>query len=206
MTNPASEFEPELRDFDHASAPHHATVFYGSSSIRLWENLTQCFADIPVVNRGFGGSTLGECLAVLPRVVYPLEPAALVLYAADNDLDQGASPEHVEWLFGQFIERLRQQFPAVPVAYLSVKPSPARFWNVGNIRRANDLVRSAASRYSGVAYIDVFTLMLNPSGGPRPELYQGDGLHMNPAGYALWAGQIRPWLDAQPRSNQENRA
>ena len=201
----SSPFETELSAFDHAPAPHHAAVFYGSSSIRMWENLVQSFAGIPVVNRGFGGSTLAECLTLLPRIVYPLEPATLVLYAADNDLDQGASPEHVEWLFGQFLAQLREHCPGLPVAYVSVKPSPARFWNVGSIRRANELVRNAASRHSGVAYIDVFGLMLNPSGGPRPELYQEDGLHMSPAGYALWTSQIRPWLDAQPADKLENR-
>jgi lysophospholipase L1-like esterase len=190
-----SQFESELSAFDHAHAPLDAAVFYGSSSIRLWENLAQSFPGIPVVNRGFGGSTLAECIHLLPRIIFPLRPSALILYAADNDLDQGASPEQAEYLFRQFIERLREHCPALPVAFVSVKPSPSRYWNIGNIRRANDLIRAASSGYPGVTYLDIFPLMLSPEGGSRPDLFTDDGLHMNSAGYALWTSIIRPWLD-----------
>jgi lysophospholipase L1-like esterase len=189
-----SEFESELQAYDRAPAPRDAAVFYGSSSIRLWENLAASFPGIPVVNRGFGGSTLAECIDLLPRLIFPLRPAALVLYAADNDLDQGASPEHVEYLFHQFIQRIREPFPSIPIAFLSVKPSPSRFWNIGNIRRANSLIQAAAAQYPGVTYLDLFTAMLSPAGASRPELFTEDGLHMNSAGYDLWTQKVRPWL------------
>ena len=191
----SSQFESELRAFDCAQAPQNAAVFYGSSSIRMWDNIGEAFPGIAVVNRGFGGSTLAECVHLLPRLIFPLRPATLILYAADNDLDQGASPEHVEYLFNQFMERMREHLPAMPVAYVSVKPSPSRFWNIKNIRRANALIEGATARYPGVSYIDLFSLMLSPGGGSRPELFTEDGLHMNAAGYALWTSQIRPWLD-----------
>jgi lysophospholipase L1-like esterase len=198
MSYDQSQFESELREFDNARAPQDATVFYGSSSIRLWDNIAQSFPGTTIVNRGFGGSTLAECLHLLPRVIYPLRPAALVLYAADNDLDQGASPEHAEYLFNQFMARIREHSPALPIAYVSVKPSPSRFWNIWKIRRANELIQAAIANYSGVTYLDVFAPMLRQDGGPRPELFTDDGLHMNSAGYDLWTSQIRSWLDSIP--------
>jgi lysophospholipase L1-like esterase len=191
-----SQFESELRDFDSAPAPHAAAVFYGSSSIRLWDNMAESFPGVTVVNRGFGGATLGECVHLLPRLIFPLRPASLILYAADNDLDQGASAEHAEYLFRQFVERLREPYPALPIAFVSVKPSPSRFWNIGKIRYANELIRAAAANYPGVAYLDLFPLMLSHDGGPRHDLFTEDGLHMNHAGYALWTTAIRPWLDS----------
>jgi lysophospholipase L1-like esterase len=193
-----SQFEDELSQFDRATAPQHATVFYGSSSFRLWDNIAHAFPGISVVNRGFGGSTLAECIHLLPRIIFPLQPAALVLYAADNDLDQGASPEHAEYLFRQFVERVRAVFPALPIAFISVKPSPSRFWNIGKIRHANQLIRAAAPAYSGVTFLDLFPEMLSPAGGSRPDLFTQDGLHMNSAGYALWTAKIRSWLDTLP--------
>jgi lysophospholipase L1-like esterase len=189
-----SEFESELSAYDRTPAELDANVFYGSSSIRLWENIGLYFPGFPVVNRGFGGSTLAECIFLLPRLILPLRPSRLLLYAADNDLDQGASPEHALYLFHQFIERVREHFPEMPVAFISVKPSPARFWNISNIRRANELIAGAAGTLPGVAYLDVFSSMLSPAGGSRPELFTEDGLHMNYAGYDLWAGKIRDWL------------
>jgi lysophospholipase L1-like esterase len=195
-----SQFEPELSVFDHSPAPLGANVFYGSSSFRLWDNMAQSFPGIPVVNRGFGGSTLAECIEFLPRVILPLRPATVILYAADNDLDQGASPEHAAYLFHQFVERVREHFPALPIAFISVKPSPSRFWNLSNIRRANELIQAAAGNLPGVFFIDIFPLMLSPGGGSRPDLFTGDGLHMNSAGYDIWTTKIRCWLDTVPAS------
>ncbi len=87
-------------------------------------------------------------------------------------------------------------FPALPVAFISVKPSPARFWNIANIRRANALVQEMAANSPGVTYLDLFAQMLSPAGGSRPDLFTDDGLHMNSAGYDLWTAQIRAWFDS----------
>jgi lysophospholipase L1-like esterase len=43
-------------------------------------------------------------------------------------------------------------------------------------------------------YIDVWTPMLNAQGGPRPELFGRDRLHLNSSGYALWSQIIKPYL------------
>ena len=37
-----------------------------------------------------------------------------------------------------------------------------------------------------LAYVDVFTPMLDAAGQPRRELFLEDGLHMNASGYAIW--------------------
>ena len=68
-------------------------IFYGSSSIRRWKTLSQDFIGYPVVNCGFGGSRLIDCVRYVSRLVLRLKPAAVVLYAGDNDLAQGALPD-----------------------------------------------------------------------------------------------------------------
>lgn len=200
MNVDTSEFENEIQAFTRQQeAPRHAAVFYGSSSIRMWDSMPHDFAGRPVLNRGFGGCKLADCLREIPRLIEPLapfEPRAMVIYAGDNDLDQGASPEWLLDLFIRFVARVRNRFPSLPIAYLSVKPSPARFWNLANIRRGNELVREAAGRMPGVTFLDLFPHMLSPAGGSRPELFDWDGLHMNADGYRLWTEHIRPWLDA----------
>jgi hypothetical protein len=40
--------------------PKGAAVFVGSSSIRMWKTLTEDFAGIVVIGRGFGGSQLSD--------------------------------------------------------------------------------------------------------------------------------------------------
>ncbi len=193
-----SPFADELRALARAEAkvppPANGILFYGSSSIRLWETLAADFAGLPVINHGFGGSTLADCLAEMERLVYPVLPRAIVLYAGDNDLDQGASPERVVHLVEQIIAGIRHRLGAVPVLTLSIKPSPVRFWNAANIRRSNELIAELIAGCPGVHYLDIFAPMLNERSEPRHEMFSDDRLHMNRQGYSLWASLVRERL------------
>src|ERR1043166_8566108 len=129
----SSPFAEELRALAiaeaHTPPPRDAVLFYGSSSIRLWTTLAQDFAGVPLVNHGFGGSTLADCIGEMERLVFPLQPRAIVLYAGDNDLDQGAQPEDVLARFQAFVKSAHERLGKIPILFLSVKPSPIRFWN-----------------------------------------------------------------------------
>ncbi|NIP39019.1 MAG: hypothetical protein GWO07_09850, partial [Candidatus Dadabacteria bacterium] len=46
-------------------------VFYGSSSVRLWERLDEDFAGHEVLNLGFGGATIDYCAYYFDRLVKP---------------------------------------------------------------------------------------------------------------------------------------
>jgi len=174
---------------------HGGILFYGSSSFRLWTTLGKDFPGIDIVNRAFGGSTLEQCVKEMPLLVYPLRPRVLVMYAGDNDLDEGASPEEVLASFEAFVLGVRQHLGSIPVAFLSIKPSPLRQSNLHNIRRANELIRAAAVR-TGITFIDVFPLMIDEGGKPRAELFQEDTLHLNASGYAMWKTVLGEYLRA----------
>ena len=198
MHPPVSPFHEEFRAFAEAEKraplPRDAVLFYGSSSIRLWHTLTEDFPGWKVVNRGFGGSTLAECVQEMERLVFPVNPRAVVLYAGENDLDQGTSPERVEQLFRNFAERLDDRFGLIPILFISVKPSPSRAWALPQIRRANELVRAALTDWPNARFLDVFPLMLDAAGKVRHEFFTEDWLHMSRAGYLLWAAQVRNCL------------
>ncbi|MDR3516097.1 MAG: GDSL-type esterase/lipase family protein [Azospirillaceae bacterium] len=190
-------FEAEVRQLEQhpLPSPNTAIAFYGSSSIRLWQTLERDFAGHTVANRGFGGSTLHECLRCFDRLVTPLNPRAVLVYAGDNDLAQGASPEQIHSDVRSLAERLAHQLPGTPWAFVSIKPSPARQALVGAARRANELIESELSDTAHSTFIDVLSEMLDHHGSPRRELYSDDWLHMNPDGYRLWQGLIEPWVD-----------
>lgn len=193
-----SIFENEIQAFAHADAqaplPREPVLFYGSSSIRLWTTLTEDFAGLAVVNRAFGGSTLRECVAEMERLVFPIEPRAIVLYAGDNDLDQGARPEEVAELLEEFVSAVDDRLGLVPIAFLSIKTSPARMWNVVNIRRTNDLIAAMLAQWPQVRFLDLLPLMSQPDGAPCREFFAEDGLHLSAAGYRLWAPRVRAAL------------
>jgi lysophospholipase L1-like esterase len=196
-----SVFEEEFRAFArqeeaHPSAPG-ALVFYGSSSIRFWLTLAKDFPETRVINRGFGGSTLAECVRELERLVVPLQPRAMVLYAGENDIDQGATPEQLLATFETFLRELETHLGPLPVVVLSLKPSPARFSQIDRIRRANALLRAAVEQRPHVHFLDVFERMLETPERVRHELFTADCLHMSRAGYVLWRDALRPFLSAR---------
>ena len=189
------EFRSFAKEEQTGSVPARPILFYGSSSIRLWSTLRRDFDGLPVVNRGFGGSTLEECVAIARPAGDPVKPRAIVLYAGDNDLDQGASAETLLARFEQFAGGVRMRLGWTPIVYIAVKPCPARFWNSTKIEAANALIQKAISlRWREAVFVDVFQPMLDASGAPRAELFDGDGLHLSPAGYALWSEAIRQAL------------
>jgi lysophospholipase L1-like esterase len=170
-------------------------LFYGSSSIRLWETLYEDFADYKPVNLGFGGSTLAACDWFFDRLIAPFHPNSIIVYAGDNDLGDGRHPEEVFIFFQQLVARIRRQFGSIPLAFISVKPSISRWNIVDSIRYANKIIEEEIKRQAdNLHFINVYTRMTDNAGYPKREFLDPDGLHINEKGYALWKGIIRQYL------------
>lgn len=199
QSSDSARFESEIVAFEQADSVVRrrpgGVVFIGSSSIRRWDSLGDDFPGTAVINRGFGGSRLRDATYYADRIVVPYQPRAVVLYAGDNDLAEGRTPQQVRDDFAAFVAKVRASLPQVRLAFVSIKPSPARQALQAKAREANDLVRAWAGRQQGVDYLDVSTPMLD-DGQPRAELFVDDRLHMNRSGYAIWAGVVGPWLAA----------
>jgi lysophospholipase L1-like esterase len=189
-------YESEVEALERASRSrvngNHPPVFYGSSSIRLWDTLAEDF-DPTVLNLGFGGSTLEACDYFFERLVPPVHPRSLLLYAGDNDLGDGRSAEWALGLFRSLAVKVDDSLGPIPFGFVSVKPSPARYSIIDRIRRFNDLVRAEIEARPSGYYVDVFSAMLDASGTPRTEFFLPDGLHLNRAGYRLWGGVLEPY-------------
>src|SRR5439155_2008343 len=141
-------------DLEHAPQPG-GVLFVGSSSIRLWDDLETQFSAMPVViKRGLGGSKLSDCVHYLDRLVIAYRPRMVLVYAGDNDLAEGKTAEQVLQQFRAFVEGIRQALPATRIAFISIKPSPARASLLSEIRRTNTLVSQYAAAMTNVDFID----------------------------------------------------
>ncbi len=191
-------FESDIAAFeaqDRQNPPAKGGIlFVGSSSIRMWSSLAQDFPNQRVLNRGFGGSKISDSVNFVDRIVTPYEPKMIVFYAGTNDLADGKSPETLLADYVTFISLVRAELPTTPVAFISVAPAPSRWGNVANIRKANTLISQFSDLVPNLKFIDIFPLMLDAKGQPRPELFQGDQLHMKPEGYAIWTKAVAPYL------------
>lgn len=178
-------------------------LFVGSSSIRLWK-LDKSFPGVPVLNRGFGGSHIADSTHFAPRIILKHRPKLVLLYAGDNDLAAGGTPEKVLTDFRALVQGIHKELPRTSVGFLSIKPSLARWQKWEQIQQANALVKAYCAQDRRLLYLDVSTGMLGPDGKPRPELFVKDGLHLSPEGYALWTAVVKPVLVAAAAESESN--
>jgi hypothetical protein len=177
--------------------PQHGVVFVGSSSIKNWTpTLATDFAHMPVIARGFGGSQLRDSTLFADLIVIPYHPNVVVLYAGDNDVNDGRTSDQVIEDFKQFVARVRKDLPHTAIVYITIKPSTSRWKLWPQMRAANDGIAVWAKTQKDVRVVDVASRMFDANGQPRPDLLLPDGLHMRPAGYAIWIDALRPVLAA----------
>ena len=174
--------------------PRRPMVFTGSSSVRLWATLAQDFPGVPVLNRGFGGSQVRDAVWHADALVLRYRPRQVLVYAGDNDIDAGRTPQQVLHDAQAFVARIRRELPDTRIAWIAIKPSPLRAAQLPRQREANRLLEHWAGRHDDVDFIDVFTPMLDAQGQPDPSLFGDDRLHMNAKGYALWRRIVAPYL------------
>ncbi len=194
-----NRWEKAIRQFEAADAKSPPAtggiLFIGSSSIRGWK-LDDYFADLPVINRGFGGSQIADSTHFAERIVFPYKPKTIVLYAGDNDMAAGKTPKQVAADYGAFVAKLQATLPKVKIVFIAIKPSIKRWALVEKMREANRLIRAITEKDKRQAFVDVDKPMIGADGRPRKELFQKDGLHLNAKGYKLWASLVRPQLQA----------
>ena len=182
---------------DSASFPaKQAILFVGSSSFTKWTDVQDYFPGYPILNRGFGGSSLPDLIRYAEDVIFPYQPKQIVIYCGDNDLAASDTVtvqmvvDRFETLFGMIRKRLGK----VPVLYVSIKPSPSRSRLMPKMLETNVRIKQFLSKQRKTAFADVYHKMLNADGTPIKDLFVEDNLHMNKSGYAIWKEVIGPLL------------
>ncbi len=193
-----AKWEKEIAAFERADAenppPRGAVLFIGSSSIRLWKTLAADFPGHRVINRGFGGSEMGDSAAFVDRIVVPYAPRMIVIYAGGNDINAKKTPQRVVEDFKTFVAKARAKLPDVEIAFISIAGNPARWEQVAQVREANRLIEEVTRAGTGLKFINTFDAMLGRDGNPRPEIFVQDRLHMNEKGYVIWREVIGKFL------------
>jgi len=172
-------------------------LFVGSSTIRMWRTATNDFLPLPVLNRGFGGSSFKDLLFFMDTIVLPYEPKVLVVYEGDNDL--GSSNSVAATVVSNaklFALRVHAALPEAKIFYLSIKPSLKRAARWEEMSKANALIAEWAKTDPRLGTIDIGPLIRGADGEPDPSLFASDGLHLNKDGYARLNAHVRPILEA----------
>ena len=109
-------------------------------------------------------------------------------------MNAGKSPETVLADFQQFVKTVHAKLPEARISFIAIKPSLSRWKLSEKMVKANALVSSDCAKSKRLDYIDIWQPMLGGDGKPMPDLFLGDGLHLNAKGYALWTSLVKPRL------------
>ena len=183
------------KDSIQMPAPN-SILFVGSSSFTKWVDVQEYFPGYPIINRGFGGSSLPDLIRYADEMIFPYNPKQVIVYCGENDIaaSDTVTAQMVLQRFRKLFFMIRQALPKVPVAFISIKPSPSRCKFEPVIVETNRLVKNFLRKQSRTKFINVHDAMLNADGSVMTDIFIADNLHMNARGYGIWKPIIRKQL------------
>ena len=176
--------------------PKNAILFVGSSSIRKWD-LASSFPELVTINRGFGGSQMADTVFYVDAVVLKHQPKSVVVYAGDNDLEKGKTPERIFADFAEFVAVLSMKLPHARIHFIAIKPSIERWNLIEEVRFTNQLIEAYCQNHDRLNFVDICSPMLTSEGQPDPELFAEDGLHLSKTGYEIWSKKVMESLESE---------
>ena len=182
-----AEFESDVQALEFKIAQTEVktkpVVFYGSSTFALWKNAHTELKSEDIVNLGFHSATIEACVYYFERLVLPQKPQSIVLYMGDNDLGNRRSSNQVIELYINLLQKIDQHFPSIPVAIVSIKPSPARQAILTNIVQTNDMLQRLAKTRPNTDFINFYQDIIENAELSESDLFANDSLHLSQQGY-----------------------
>ncbi len=168
--------------------PKNAILFIGSSSFTNWKDVQEYFPHFTIINRGFGGSSVSDLIRYIDDIIYPYQPKQIVIYCGENDLaaSDTVTGKMVYSRFVQLFEKIRLKLPGISVVFISLKPSPSRWYLKDKMAAANSLIKRYLLTKKKTSFVNVYSKMLDADGTPMKDIFLEDELHMNAKGYIIW--------------------
>jgi lysophospholipase L1-like esterase len=201
QNNNAIPFQEEIDVFlkkDSIQMPAaNSILFVGSSSFNYWKDISNYFPGYPIINRGFGGSSLTDVLYFNQETIIKYKPKQIYIYCGENDIaaSDTVTPQIVFERFKTLYKIIRTHLGnKIPIMYVSIKPSVARWSMEDKFVTANTLIRNYINKQKHAQFLDVHAAMLDTNGMVFKDIFIADKLHMNAKGYAIWQKIIAPSL------------
>lgn len=175
-------------------ANRETIVFTGSSSIRMWKDLSTRFADQQIINTGFGGSQASDLDYFLDELVLRYQPEKVFIYEGDNDIAAKKRAREIMATLKNIIQRIRSVDARTKIYLIAAKPSLRRWKLRGKYRRLNRKFNRLAKKDALLYFVDVWTPMLNGR-KLKQDIFIADGLHMNPKGYDIWYTAMKEFVN-----------
>lgn len=183
---------------DSLKAPiKNPVLFIGSSSFTKWKSLQQDFPTVPLINRGFGGSTLLDVIRFQNEVIFKYQARKIVIYCGENDLasSEKITATEVFKRFKTLYKSIKKHEPKIPIVYISIKPSPSRWKMKDRQIETNKLIENYINKKRNIVFVNIWDKMLDTNGNPKEDIFGPDRLHMNNKGYQIWIEALKDKLN-----------
>jgi lysophospholipase L1-like esterase len=175
----------------------NSILFVGSSSFNYWKDISNYFQGYPIINRGFGGCSLTDIIHFNQETIIKYKPKQIYIYCGENDIaaSDTVTPQIVFERFKTLYKIIRTHLGnKIPIMYVSIKPSVARWSMEDKFVAANTLIHNFINKQKHTQFLDVHAAMLDTNGMVFKDIFIADKLHMNAKGYAIWQKIIAPTL------------
>jgi lysophospholipase L1-like esterase len=181
-----------------AESNDHRVVFMGDSITDSWDNPNNggFFPGKPYVNRGISGQTTPQMLIRFRRDVIELKPKVVVILAGTNDIAGNTGPTTIEAITDNLTSMAElARLHGIRVVFSSMMPVSDYEMRDGKpiiqtmrrppekINALNRWMKDYAAK-NRLTYLDYHSAMVDDKGFLKNEI-SNDGLHPNPAGYAV---------------------
>jgi len=183
----------EFVDYSRNHSADIKIVFTGSSSVERWGSTgldlwNAKYKPLGAVNYGIGADKIENCLwRIINGELDTLNPKILVLYCGSNNVPSNTVVETVQGVMVT-LKELSRRLPNTKILYMNFNPrgdqSPiGQAWD--KITACNQQIIQLNNEENTVVF-DMFDDLIESWGVLKTELYAGDLLHLNRAGYGQW--------------------
>ena len=193
-------FEREIavlkRKVDQLETQEGLTVFYGSSTIRLWKNMAQDLAPHQTLNLGFGGAFIHSLSHYFEHLFVGLAPQNIMLYLGGNDLTLGFDADRIIADIMSFIKIIHNKFPETNIYNIAIKPSFERESELREIRGINDGIQALSEELPYLHQLGLYEKLMDDN-QIRSDVLLQDGLHLNEEGYKALTALVLTALESR---------
>ncbi len=203
MINAEQHYRERLRAFAAETVEPGGIVFLGSSHLE-WFDTDTFLPGRRVVNRGIASDRIGiDDRGILHRLdvsVFDCRPSFIVFENGGNDLGElwrygRPSIDEIAECYERVVGTIRQRLPHVPLCMVSVLPTSGEYAAISALVPPLNVHLERIAAVHGCTLLDFYSDVVNETGELRADLTT-DGLHLNEAGYRLWAATLEPYLPA----------
>ncbi|HMF71267.1 MAG TPA: GDSL-type esterase/lipase family protein [Flavitalea sp.] len=169
-------------------------VFLGNS-ITAGVNWAELLGNPNAKNRGISGDITFGILERLDEVTEG-KPAKIFILIGINDIQRNHPDSVIVANYYRIVHRIKTESPSTKIYFQQLMPVNNEFTQFKNhynkdehIRYVNDALIELGKKEK-VTIIDLHTPFMN-SDGKLDKKYTSDGLHVNAAGYLLWADILK---------------